>query len=226
MINYDPLQTQSSYAAYSGAMNPFGSPYTPTQTSIHPFPFNPVTFNPQGVQAQAGIGSPFGQQNPFVQQGYAGVPNYGAIAQQQQHLQQLASLLASQLASQGLAHQGMIPQQQFGWPAQMVPLQNQILAQNPIAAAILQNPVLAQQLALQAVAQQSQPQIGQYQSGQNWPAYQQPGSVFGGQPGVQTGMSFGQIPYAQTGIQSGYPLAPQSWVGQVGLSQPGGRGLY
>jgi hypothetical protein len=247
MHHYDPLQTQLSMGAYSGGAfpgttNPFGLPSTALQSA-----FNPAAFNPLIGLAQAGAISPFGQQ------GNIGVPNYGAIAQQlqqqqqQQQLQQLAAILAQQgLVQQGLAQQGfgqqgfgqqgwgqqgMVPQQ-IGISPQVNPWQNQFIAQNPLVAALqnpLLNPILAQQLALQAVSQQyAQPQLGQTQYGQlqqygqpqfgqTWPVHTQFGQI---------GSPFGQTPYGQAGMQTGYPLAPQSWVGQAGLSQLAGRGLY
>jgi hypothetical protein len=151
MIPNDLLQTQLSMGAYAGGMNPFNSPYTSLQTAINP----------------AAI-------NPFVGVAQTGVPNYGAIAQQQQ-LQQLASILASQ---------GAIPQL-AGVLSQNNPWQNPLV-----------NPILAQQLALQAVSAYAQPQFGQL------------GSPFG----QQYNSPFAQNPFAQTG----YQLAPQSWVGQAG----------
>ena len=187
MITNDPFQTQLSSlnsGAYAGAMNPFSLPNA----------INPALLNPFAGAVQTGGISPFGQQ------GFAGIPNYGAIAQQQQlqqiqqqvqQLQQLASILASQ---------GAIPQQ-FGqaspWQS---PLQPNAF-QNPQV-----NPVLAQQLALQAASIYGQPQ-------------------------------FAQSPFAQAQspfTQGGYPLAPQSWVGQQvpgqihshHLSQLAARGLY
>jgi hypothetical protein len=197
MFTNDPLQTQLTFGAYAGAMNPFGLPYSP-QTAINPALVNPFA----GVGQTAGV-------SPFGQQGYGGIPNYGAIAQQQQQLQQLQQL-ASILASQGA-----IPQQLFGqtspWqsPLQQNALQNPLLGQNPLIAASLQNPlfnpILAQQLALQA---------GSYGQSQFVPT------------------QYGQIgsPFAQTG----FPLAPQSWVGQQlpgqihphHLSQLAARGIF
>lgn len=193
MITNDPLQTQLSLGAYAGAINPFGLPYTTLQTAINPVQFNPFA----GVGQTGGI-------SPFGQQAYAGIPNYGAIAQQQQLQQQLQQLQQlqqqqqlQQLASI-LASQGGIPQ----LLAQTTPWQTNVL-QNPLIAAGFQNPMLnplvAQQLALQS------------------------GSVYG-QP------QFGQVPFAQ----GGFPLAPQSWVGQQvpgqihqhHLSQLSARGLY
>jgi len=145
MIPNDLLQTQLSMGAYAGGMNPFNSPYTSLQTAINPTAFN-----------------------PFVGVAQTGTPNYGAIAQQQQQLQQLASILASQ---------GAIPQL-AGVLSQNNPWQNPLV-----------NPILAQQLALQAASAYAQPQFGQ-----------------------QYNSPFAQNPFAQTG----YQLAPQSWVGQAG----------
>lgn len=73
------------------------------------------------------------------------------------------------------------------------------------------NPILAQQLALQAAAAYAQPQYGQF------------GSPFG-QP---FNSPLAQNPFAQTG----YPLAPQSWVGQgqihpLHLQHLAGRAIY
>jgi hypothetical protein len=199
MFANDLLQNQLSLGAYSGAMNPFTSPYAGSiQPAINPLanPFAGVT---QSI-------------SPFVQQAYGGVPNYAAIAQQQQlqqqqlqqqlqqqvqeiqRLQTLASILASQGANPqmlGLSQQNNPYQNQ---PFQNQPFQNQLwqtqqpnLLPNPLIAASLQNPlinpVLAQQLAQQ------------------------------------------QNPFAQTA----FPLAPQSWVGQQfnpHHHQLAGRGIY
>ncbi|HWD98827.1 MAG TPA: hypothetical protein VG345_07310 [Bryobacteraceae bacterium] len=205
---HDPQQTLSSYTAFAGAANPF----SPGPIGFYPTTWHPGAVNPLAAIAQTGVGNPFAQQNPFgMQQGYGSIPNYAAA----QQLQQLASILAAQ--------QGLQQQQPFGIPAQGNPMQHQQAAQNQIVAAILQNPVLAQQLALQAVAQQyGQQQIGQNPYGQNW-----------GMPqiGQQSGPQFGQNPYGLAGIQTGlgqsaFQLAPQSWVGQTGLPQFGGRGIY
>ncbi len=185
MFTNDLLQSQLSLGAYPGAANPFSSPFTALQTAINPAAFNPQTNPFQNLQT--GQTAPFGQPggiSPFGQQGYAGIPNYAAIAQQQQQLQQQVQQQLQQLQQLAsiLASQGGIPQM-FGAPHQPNPWQT------------------AQQLGLQ------------------------PGSVYG-QP------QYGQIglPFAQ----AGYPLAPQSWVGQQGpgqihphhLSQLAARGLY
>jgi hypothetical protein len=188
MFTNDPFQTQLTSltsGAYAGAMNPFGLPYTQLQSAI-----NPALLNPLAGAVQTGGISPFGQQ------GYAGIPNYGAIAQQLQQQQQLQQIQQQvqqlqQLASI-LASQGAIPQQ-FGLTN---PWQNPLSGQNPLV-----NPILAQQLALQSGSIYGQPQFGQAGS-----------------------------PFAQ----AGYPLAPQSWVGQQvpgqihphQLSQLAARGLY
>jgi len=201
MITNDPLQTQLTSltsGAYAGAMNPFGLPYTALQNVV-----NPALSNPLAGAFQTGGISPFGQQ------GYGGIPNYGAIAQPQQlqqlqqiqqqvqQLQQLASILAAQSG---------IPQpfgQTIPWQSPQQPnvFQNPLSGQSPLV-----NPMLAQQLALQAASIYGQPQFG------------------------QAGSPFAQSPFAQ----GGYPLAPQSWVGQQvpgpihshHLSQLAARGLY
>jgi hypothetical protein len=206
MYTNDLLQSQLSLGAYAGATNPFSSPYSAA--------INPTVLNT--------LANPW-QTNP-LQQGYAGIPNYGAIAQQQQQLQQLQQL-ASILALQGAIPQlaGLSPQiNPFqNQPFQNQPWQNQQqpnIFQNPLL-----NPILAQQLALQASGY-GQPQFAQPQYGQ--PQYGQVGSVFG----QQTGLPFGPGVFAQ----GGYPLAPQSWVGQPmagqihphHLSHLAARGLY
>lgn len=185
-----------SYAGFGGAPNPFGSPLAALQTTINPF--NPIGINPLAMGGLTlGQQNPFGQQNPLLGLQH---PGYGgnpyAAAPQ---LQYIASILA----------------------AQANPWQNQI-TQNPLTAAILQNPVLAQQIALQAAQTYLQPQstqspYGQPQYGQSWPMQQQFGQ--------QTGTPFGQSSYGPQ-FGQGYQLAPQSWVGQPGPSQFGGRGLY
>jgi len=138
MFANDPFQSQLSLGAYSGAMNPFtqsyAGPYAGSmQTGINPL-INPLT---QGV-------------SQFGQQGYSGVPNYGApnyqaLVQQQQiqeqirqqvqqiqQLQALASILASQ---QGSPFQNQLSQVQ-PWQAQ----QGYGALQNPLI-----NPLLAPQ---------------------------------------------------------------------------------
>jgi hypothetical protein len=153
----DLLQAQSSLGTY-GTMNPFTAPYGSLQQTA---------FNPQAAINPAAF-------NPPVGVAQTGVPNYSAIAQQQQ-LQQLAAILAAQ---------GAIPQV-FGGSAQNNPWQNPLV-----------NPILAQQLAQQAASAYGQP------------PYAQIGPAFG----QQNNLPFAQMPFAQTG----YQLAPQSWVGQAG----------
>ncbi len=132
MFGNDLLQSQLSLGAYSGAMNP----YTASLQSANPF---------AGV-AQSWAVSPFAQQG-YGQQGYGGIPNYAAIAQQQQLQQQLQQLqqiqqlqaLASILASQQGGNPQMFAQNN---PFQMQQQPN--VLQNPLL-----NPILAQQLAQQ-----------------------------------------------------------------------------
>ncbi len=67
--------------------------------------------------------------------------------------------------------------------------------QNPILAAILGNPLIAASLFSQGIGSPGGPQMG-LQQHSLYPQIGQLGSPFG---------------------QSGYPLAPQSWIGQGGL---------
>lgn len=188
MFSNDPFQSQLSLGAYSGVINP----YTASLQTGNPF---------AGVAQTSAI-------SPFVQQqGYGGIANYAAIAQQQQlqqELQRLQQIQQLQTLASILASQGMNPQMfgglQFNNPWQNNSFQNQPWQQqyggpqNPLIAAALQNPILAQQLAQQ----------------QN--------------PFVQ------QNPFTQ----SPYQLAPQSWVGQQipgqfsphHLQHLTGRGIY
>jgi len=209
MFANDLLQSQLSLGAYSGATNPFSSPYTINAAAFNPLA-NPWQTNPLQIGPQTGGISAFGTPG--------GAPNYGAIAQQLQQQQQLQQL--QQLASI-LASQGAIPQL-FGVSPQNNPWQNQQqpnVFQNPLV-----NPFVAQQLALQAGSVYGQPQYMQ-------PQYGQLGSVFG----QQSGSPFAQTPFNQAPFaQGGYQLAPQSWVGQQipgqihphHLSQLAARGLY
>jgi hypothetical protein len=180
MITNDLLQTQLSMGAYGGAINPFNVPYTSLQTAI-----NPTAFNPLAGLAQTGVGQ-------------AGVPNYGAIAQQQQQLQQLASILASQ---------GVIPQVP-GISSQNNPWQNQLV-----------NPILAQQLALQAASAYAQPQYGQ-QFGS--PFGQQYGSPFAQNPFAQPGYQLAP----QSWVGQAGPFGGQQLPGQIHPHHLAGRGLY
>ena len=169
MFANDPFQSQLSLGGYSGAMNPFTSPYAGyMQSSVNPLA------NPFVTQAIS----------PFGQQVYGGFPGYSPIAQQQQlqHLQQIQQLqaLASILASQQNSNPMLSGLSQISpWQMQQQPN----LLQNPLIAATLQNPLLAQQLLQQ------------------------------------------QSPFTQ----SGFPLAPQSWIGQQihpQHQQFAGRGIY
>jgi hypothetical protein len=155
----------------------------------------------------------FGVYNPFTtpynvaqwgQQAYGGVPGYGGInpqqlqiAQQLQHLQQLqlAQLLASQAGTQNplsqLTQQNPLAQQN---PFAQNPFaQNPF--QNPLATAAIQNPLLAAGLQTQLLGQIGSPLGHPY-------GFQQP------------------TLYGQTG-QTGYPLAPQSMIGQNTLPGTG-----
>ena|ERR1700722_4108684 len=198
---HDPLHTQSSMGAYSGAANPFGAPYAGIQTGINPAAFNPLA----GIGQGGGI-SPFGQQGyQGVQQGYGIGSNIAALAQQQQQLQQLQQQqqlqqlerlqqierlqqLAAILASQG---GGMQPElyggasQMPGWQnplqqAQQFPLLTQLVQQNPLLAQQIGQPypLLAQQHqhqhpALAQLFSQWHPGLAQLTQGQ-YPMFGQP----------------------------------------------------
>lgn len=109
-----------SLGGYSGAMNPFTSPYAV-----------PYTGYTQGI-------------SPFGQQGYSGFTGYSPIAQQQQ-LQQLQQLQHLQQIQQLQTLASILASQQ-GNPWQM---QQPGLLQNPLIAATLQNPLLTQHLLQQ-----------------------------------------------------------------------------
>jgi hypothetical protein len=202
-MTHDPYQTYPTVGAYSGLTNPFSSPYGAMQTSA----FNPAAGNPLAANAAAAWGIPgtFGQQ--------AGPQGYGGISPQQL---QLASALASQAAQMlGLSpftggwQNPLAFQNQLGMLPQQNPLLNQVL--NPLLNP-LSNPVLAQ-LAY------GQP----YQQHQQQPYQQQPYQQMG-----QAVSPFGQqqfSPFSQFNNPYAQPmLAPQSWVGQGQIGQPGQLG--
>jgi hypothetical protein len=163
---------------------------------------NPYAINPlTAMGIQQGMGGGWGQQ---PQQ--SGFPGYGGLGGSPFHPWQIAQQ----------------PQQLYGSPQGQQnpyfgggqhPLQH--LAQHPLLALALQNPLLNPVLAQQF---------------QSW--YPQIAAQYG--YGAQGGQPFGQgiSPQSQVGnplLQTGYPLAPQTWIGQQGLggifSQLGGRGL-
>lgn len=193
-MTHDPFQTLSM--AYSGAVNPFGTPYGGPQVS----PMHAAAIHP--LAATLGMSSLVPGAIPqFGQWGYPGTQTYGAIHPLQlQQQQQLAQALLAQTVNPQLQGQSPLtanwqnPQQgiQNNPVLQNPLLQNPFIAaglQNPLIQAVLQNPQLAQHLAWQ-----------QFQS-------QYP----------QTGSPYGQI---------GGGLAPQSWVGQgasYGVGHPFGQ---
>jgi hypothetical protein len=186
---HDPFQTYATLGSYYGMPTPIGLPYQAQQGSaINPAALNPLTAI-LGQIPQVGQ-SPFGQ---YPGQGLINPQQLQQQLQQQQLQQQLQQL---QLA-QALASQAAIPQllglSQFAGGFQ-----------NPLLAALVNNPLLAAGL-------QHGGAIGQQPFGQQ-PFGQQ---AFGQQPfGLQQ-----YSPYQQHGQISpfggvGYPLAPQSWIGQ------------
>lgn len=214
-MTYDPYQTYSALGAYPGAPNLFQTPYT----AIQPSAFNPAAaWNP--LIANQGM-SPAGPINGISQQGPQG---YNPQSQ-------FSPYMMSHLAGQN--------------PLLQAGLQNPML-QNPLLQNAMSNPFVAQQLAAQQIAAQqlaaqqyaAQQAAQQYAVAQQLAAQQQglypqqqgfypqqglypqighiglAGQQIG-QPQIgQPGSPFGQnvSPFGQTG----FPLAPQSWVGQAG----------
>jgi hypothetical protein len=117
--------------------------------------------------------------------------------------------------------QGLINPQQL----QLAALASQAGFQHPLlAAALLNHPLIAAGLHQAALGSYGQPQFG-LQQHSPYQQFGQMGSPFGqmGSPfGQQTGSPFGQMgsPFGQ----AGYPLAPQSWIGQGGPFG-GGQGI-
>jgi len=149
------------------------------------------------------------------------------IPQQLIPQQLIPQQIGQSLYGQNPLQQGFInPHQQLQQQQQLQLQLASLVANNPLlAASLLNNPLVAATLQSQAlggaygvpqfgVPQQSMyPQIGQ-QLGQQLGQLGQIGSPFGQQLGQlgQIGSPFGQI---------GYPLAPQSWIGQGAQFGPG-----
>jgi len=124
-----------------------------------------------------------------------GIPQMGPQGFGQYPAQSFINPQQLQLAS-ALAQQALIPQ--------LLGQQSSLAFQNPMVAALLSNPLIATGLQSQYGGQQfgQQPHSLYSQFAQNG------GSPFG-QPGLPVGI--------------GYPLAPQSWVGQGGAAQGYGQ---
>jgi hypothetical protein len=218
-MTYDPSQTYPSLGLYNGITTPGGLPYAALQASA---------LNPAGalnaLAATLGISNPAIGVSQAGQSPYPGISALGGNPQQlqqlqQQQLQQLQQLQAASI----LAAQAAIPQltgaASFG-QGQHNPL---AAVHNALVAAALQNPLLTPVLA--QLGYQSNGIYGQI--GQNGsPFNQQQGQAYGQQQNPfaqQQGQAYGQqqnSPYGQQQGspygQAGYPLAPQSWVGQAG----------
>jgi hypothetical protein len=178
-MTHDLMQTYAALSGYPGVTTPFGSPYAGLQGAG--IGMNPLAFS------------------PFGQQGYAGIPGYGANYPQQQFGPQqqfnpLQNPIVQQVVQQALLHAAL-----------QNPILHNPLLQNPL----LQNPLLLQHLQNPLV----NPLQAQLQA--HWVAQQ-------------------TAPWAQ----GGYPLAPQTYLGQGGqfgggigygqvhpLSQLVGRGI-
>ncbi len=204
-MTHDPMQTLATLGAYQGVATPYGLPQTAFQTTG----INPL------LQGYSQLG----------QQGYGAVPYGGINPQQQQQYNpwQQNPYLQHQL---GIGIQN---------PLVAAGLQNPLLQQNPFVQQnpLLQNPlvnpiqaqihaqIVAQQVAQQLAAQQVAQQLAAQQVAQQLAQQQQ----LGLQPyGVHVPGMISPVGHlgAQFG-QSGFPLAPQTWVGQ-GAQFGGGIG--
>jgi len=197
---YDPFQTYATMGSpYYGTLNPVGMPYNAQQTFTNPLAaIHPLAAATLGLSPGNPTINPITGVPQAGQQGYGLHPAQNFINPQQL---QLASALASQ---------AVLPQ--------LLGISPLAGIQNPIVAALLTNPLIPAGLHAQFGQQQfAQPQFGQ-------PQFWQPQF---GQPQLLN-PQFGQIgsPYGQVGPTAGigYPLAPQSWVGQPG--QLGGAQAY
>jgi hypothetical protein len=198
---HDPFQTYASMSPYGGS--PYGG--APYAGSPYGAPYY-GTLNPMGLpyNVQQTAANPLAAINPFAAAALGISPGNPTT------INPITGV--PQAGQQGF---GLHPAQSFINSQQ---LQLAALAaglQNPIVAALLSNPLIAAGL---------HPQLGQPQQfGQQPQQFGQPQQQFG-QP-----QQFGQIggsPYGQVGPTAGfgYPLAPQSWVGQAG--QLGGGQSY
>jgi hypothetical protein len=142
------------------------------------------------IHTYSALGGYSGIQNPYLTP-YASLlnPALNPLAGISQLAQGIGIPQAGQSPFGGL-QQGFPQQQGISPFGGLNPLAMQ-LHQNPLILAALQNPWLAAQIGLPQLQQLQQQQVPYPQTGQ-----------------------FGN-PFAQTG----YPLAPQSWVGQVGQQQ-------
>lgn len=135
---------------------------------------------------------PIGLQNPAINPVAALNPLVGLspMAQAGGIPQQLGQSPYGQNPAQGL----ISPQQQLQQLQLASLLASQAVAQNPLLISLLSNPLIAASLHAQALGSNGGPQLG-VQTPAFYPQVGQMGSPFG---------------------QVGYPLAPQSWIGQAG----------
>jgi hypothetical protein len=150
-----------------------------------------MTHDPFQTYTHYGVPSPFGLQYPSPQTSAINpvVAALNAIL----GLSPMAQVAG--IPQSGPSPYGMNPIQSFINPQQLQ--QVSLLAlQNPLlAASLLSNPLIGAGLHSQAPGQYGVPQFG-LQPPSQYPQFGQMGSPFG---------------------QSGFPLAPQSWIGQGGL---------
>jgi hypothetical protein len=153
-----------------------------------------MTHDPFQTYTHYGVPSPFGLQYP-LQQTSAINPVVAALSA---ILGLSPTAQVSGIPQAGPSPYGMNPIQNFVNPQQLQ-LASLLGLQNPLlAASVLSNPLIAAGLHSQVPGPYGVPQFGL----QSPSLYPQP---------TQMGSPYGQI---------GFPLAPQSWIGQGGL--PGG----
>jgi hypothetical protein len=231
---HDPFQTFSTVGTYPGMTTPSNFPYTALQ-ALNPAAFHPLSailglsaLNPGAGITQMGqpIGMPYNiaahqLQTAAILAAQAGNPQLFGLSPWQTGLHNplQAALLANPLIAAALQNPFInhgIQNPLFGG-AQQNPLQAALLG-NPLAAG-MGNPYSSgyQNPMLNPVYAALNPWAGGLLGHQQYSPYSQMGQI-GPQTG-QFGSQFGQTsPYGQTSAYSqiGYPLAPQSWIGQGG----------
>lgn len=186
---HDPFQSHAfSGPTLSGAYSGAINPFgLPQATQVNPMQANPWT--QQGFQGQQSYGgvNPLQQINPLAQ-----INPF----QQGNPFQQINPLQQLQGGQIGVPQAGLISNPLIAAAIQQNPLLLAALQhqQNQLLASALQNPLL-NPIAAQVYGQQG---FGQYG---NPYAQQQYGNPWGAQQGVG---------------QTGFSLAPQTWIGQTG----------
>lgn len=244
---HDPFQSYPTVGSYAGMTTPSNLPYTALQASL----MNPAAaYNPFTTTiGQPGIGSGTGM-GP-VGQSFGMLP-YNIAAQQLQAAAILAAqtgnpqllglaglhnpLQAALLTNPLIAASLLNPYINGGYHNPLLgtglqsPFQTGLYG-NPLLGAVAANPFLGgfQNPALNPYAGQNPYQMGQFGLQQQYSPYSQLGHL-GSQLGQHghIGALLGQIGQLGQGAygQIGYPLAPQSWVGQAGPLLGGGQYVH